>query len=148
MRKHGIASLAVVAALVAPMDASAAGKKFEGGVDGGGTVSFTLKKTQNGEKVVKFTFLAVPADCSGSPETVSGRVTFGIKVDRNEFETKAVAGNPDNPKSALKLTGKIRKNSAKGTLSVSGSKVLIDPGAEGERAACKTGKLSWNAPKV
>jgi hypothetical protein len=148
MRKQLALAGVLVAGLTAPIALAGQNKDFEGTIENGGTLSFKLKKTDNGKKVVKFTFIGMPADCKSGLESVSGEITFAIKVKSNKFDAKAVSGNPNNPNATLKVTGKIDKSNAEGTLRVSGPNVLVDPGQDGVRRECDTGKENWLAGKV
>jgi len=137
---------ACVIALGVPTAFAGDGKKYKGDFSGSGEMSFKVEKRQNGKKVVNYKFRDLAVTCGGIPKLTSGRLTFAVSVDKNKFSTKAFVGNPDNPKSALKLKGELNKNKADGTLHVFGSEVNVG-GKPPERDECDSGTTNWNASR-
>lgn len=145
MRKYTIASLAAVLALALPTTVGAATKKFEGAIDNGGTVEFSIKKTNDGKKLVRWIWRDMPAACNGGAEEVSGSIGFNVKVKNNKFELDAIQGTSQNPTARMTAEGTVNRNNASGELRVHGSAVPIDGGGTDN---CDTGKEDWSASKV
>jgi hypothetical protein len=155
VKRFLISSIVAGLALAGPLFASAATstRSFSGTIDPSGTVSFKLKK-HNGTRTIPgaspskgFTFGSMPVDCDGGPDTTGGVVTFTIPVkDTGKFTIKAVAGNPQNPSSALLVKGDFNNKytKASGTIRVHGSNVLI---SGNNHDACDSGTLDWSAQK-
>ena len=145
MRKYTIAAMGAVIALALPTTVSAAAKKYEGPIENGGTVEFSIKKTNNGKKLVKWVWLDMPAACDGGAEEVSGEISFNVKVKNNRFKLDAIQGTPQNPTARMTAKGKINGDNATGEIRVHGSSVPIDGGGT---APCDTGTEDWSASRV
>ena len=138
-----LTALAVTA--VAAPSAQAAERKYEGAFVPSGTLSFVVKKSGDGKKVVNYRWDDFPLDCRGGDEKSSSFLEFSIRVRRGKFSTVAV-DNPDNPGARLQLEGRlIGRNNAKGTMRLEGRRVPVDgPGREN----CDSGRLNWTAARV
>ena len=131
-------------ALAAPTFAGAAGKKYEGAFETGGTNSFTLKKTNNGKKVMNYDWALFSLDCDGGPKTSTNGLSFGVKVKNDKFEAVATPSTADKVK--LTLKGEFTDgSSAEGTMRIEGSKVPVDGGG---KDSCDSGKVAWTAEKL
>jgi hypothetical protein len=139
----GVSAVAL-GALTAPAFAGVAGKTYEGAFENGGTNSFTLKKTNNGKKVMKYEWALFSMDCDGGPQTSTNGLSFGVKVKNDKFEAVATPSTADKVKLTLKgeFTG---GGSAEGTMRIEGSKVPVDGGG---KDSCDSGKVLWTAEKV
>ena len=134
-------------ALIAPATVGAATKSYNGTFVPGGTLSFDLKKTNKGKKILDYTFFGFPVQCKSGPETTSGHLNFAVKVKHNRFEANAQSNEP-GAESKLTLIGKLKNGGqAEGTLKVQGKDVKIDdpPGA---RKNCSSPKTAWTASTV
>jgi hypothetical protein len=146
MRNYIIASIAAVFALALPVTVSAAAKKYEGTVANGGTLEFSIKKTNHGKKLVKWIWRDIPADCDSGPEEVSGEISFKAKVKHNKFELDAIQSTPQDPVTArMTAEGHVNGDNVSGEIRVHGSDVALD---EGGTADCDTGTEDWSASKV
>ena len=145
MKKYAIASLAMVIAVAVPTAVSAAAKQYQGPINGGGTVEFAIKRTDNGKKLVKWIWRDMPAACNSGAEEVSGSISFKVRVKNGKFELDAIQGTPQNPTARMTAEGDVGRNNADGTIRVHGSAVPID---DGGTANCDTGKETWTASKV
>jgi len=144
MRKLLALAGVTAVALVAPATVGAAGKKYQGLFEAGGTNSFTLKKTDNGKKVVNYEWVSFPLSCDGGPATSTNGLSFGVRVRNDKFEATATPSSEE--KSKLTLKGEfVGANSAKGTMRIEGSKVPVDGGG---RDRCDSGKVAWTASKL
>lgn len=146
MRRIAAIVCVCVVALGAPSALAGGGKKYEGDFSGTGSVSFKVEKRQAGKKVVNYKFRDLVVTCGGIPKLTAGHLTFAVSVDKNKFSTKAFVGNPNSPKSALKLKGELKKGNAHGTLHVFGSEVNVG-GDPPERDECDSGKTNWDASR-
>ena len=140
-------SLTVAVGLVAPANAGTQTKDYNGTFEPGGTLSFTVKPTDNGKKVVKFKFFNFPVQCTTGPETTSGNLKFAIKVENKAFEARAQSTSP-GAESKLALTGKLKGGGqAVGTLKVKGENVLINDPPD-TREDCSSPHTDWTASTV
>jgi hypothetical protein len=115
--KRSLSAGVVVLALLLPASASAAGKKYTGDVEGGGTVSFKVVKRDNGKKVVKrFRWNNIIVECPDGEHTYDA-VMYPMKVNRGEFGTVAVT--PDQRTRAI-IDGEVHRRKANGWLNVEG----------------------------
>ncbi len=145
MRKF--VALGAVAALGFFPSAGLAGdNKYEGDFSGSGQLSFEVEKRNAGKKVVHFKFRDLAVNCGGVPKLTAGKNTFAISVKNQKFETQAVVGDPNDPKSKLVLKGELNRNKADGTLRVFGSKVNVG-GDPPERDECNSGTVDWAAKR-
>jgi hypothetical protein len=145
MKKFSGIVLIVAIALAAPSAVGAAGKKkYEGVFEAGGTNSFTLKKTNNGKKVMNYEWASFPLACDGGPQTSTNGLNFGVKVKKGEFEAVATPSTAEKVKLTLKgeFTG---PTSAEGTMRIAGSRVPVDGGG---KDSCDSSKIRWTAAKV
>jgi len=133
-------------ALGVPSALAGGGKKYEGDFSGSGSMSFKVEKRQDGKKVVNFKFRDLLVTCGVTPKVTAGHLTFAVSVKNNKFSTKAVVGNPSDPKSSLKLKGKLKNRKADGTLRVYGSEVNVG-GDPPERDECDSGTVNWDASR-
>jgi hypothetical protein len=144
MRKLiAIAAVSAVA-LAAPGSAGAGQdkKKYVGGFEPTGDMSFVLKKANNGKKIFNFKWVGFPLDCRGTPETSSSKLLFAVEVENREFKTRAVDDEND-PGALLKLKGELKGMTlAEGTMSIEGKNVPVDGGG---RKKCDSGILDWTA---
>lgn len=147
MRKFVALLVVSAVGLAAPASMGATVKQYNGTFTPGGTLSFKLKKTNKGKKVIDFTFSNFPVACSGGPNTTSGNLTFPVKVKNNKFEAAGVAGNdPNNPRSRLDLTGEFKPGQkAEGTMKVRGPKVNVDNPPPRGTSDCSSPKTNWTA---
>jgi len=142
-----IALIAVASVTLAAPTAVGAGSrsKYKGDFEETGTMSFTLKQSQNGKKVINFSWVQFPLRCQGGAGTLSSRLLFGQQVKRKHFSAEAV-DDPDNPGARLSMEGKlIGQNDASGTLRIRGKRVPLNGGA---RRECESGTVGWRAEKV
>jgi len=146
MRKLTLLVMVAALLLVAPSALAGGGKKYEGDFSGSGSVSFKVEKRQDGKKVVNYKFRDLVVNCGGTPKLTSGNLLFAVSVKQNKFETRAVVGNPSDPKSSLSLKGELSKRKADGTLRVFGSEVTVG-GDPPERDECDSGKTNWDASR-
>jgi hypothetical protein len=144
MRKL-IAFAAVVAVALGAPAAIGAGqgkKKYFGGFESSGALSFVVKKTEGGKRVFNFKWEDFPLDCKGTPETSSSNLSFSVKVENKKFETRAV-DNQQDPGALLKLKGQlVGKSAANGSMSIEGKDVPVDSGG---KKSCESGKVGWGA---
>jgi hypothetical protein len=132
-------------ALLAPATVDAATKNYGGGFDPSGNLEFKLEKTKHSKKVKGFKFFALPVQCDSGPNTVSGKITFAIKVKRKKFEAVATSDNPDS-EAKLSLYGKFTGGgNAKGTLKVKGENVNVDNPVRRGSDTCASPKTNWTA---
>ena len=146
MRKL-IAMAAVSAVALAAPGSAGAGQdrtKYVGAFEPTGSVSFVVKKTNNGKKVFNFEWAGFPLDCRGTPETSSDGLTFAVPVKQGEFKTSAAdTDNRGNVDALLKLGGEFAsRTSASGTMRIEGKEVRIDGGG---RKNCDSGRVDWVA---
>ena len=144
-RLLAIACICAVA-LGAPGALAGGGKKYEGSFSGSGILSFKVEKRQDGKKIVNFKFRDLLVTCGATPKLTSGGLSFGVPVDKNRFSTKAVSGDPSNPRSSRTLKGELNRRKADGTLRVFGSKVNVG-GDPPERDECDSGTVDWDASR-
>ncbi len=134
-----------IAALSMPAAVDAATKNYGGGFDPSGNLEFKLEKTNHGKKIKGFKFFALPIQCDSGPNTVSGKITFDIKVEDNKFEAVAKSDNPDS-EAKLILDGKLKGGgNAKGTLKVKGDNVNVDNPVKRGSDSCASPKTEWTA---
>jgi hypothetical protein len=140
--------LALVLALALPASALGAAKRYAGDWDGGGTMSFKVKRAHHEKKVVAFSFAAFPLNCEGGAETTTGFINFAIPVHRNKFHTRAVAppNNPSDPDATVKLAGRLTRGGrgARLTMSIHGKSVALDGGGHD---SCGSGQVTGSASR-
>lgn len=139
--------LALAIGLVTEANAGTRTKDYNGTFEPGGTLSFTVKPTDNGKKVVKFKFFLFPVQCDSGMNTTTGRITFGMKVRNKEFHARAVN---DAGTSELAVEGRLKGGGeAQGTLKVKGSGVNVDhPPPRRGTDSCSSPKTDWTASTV
>ncbi|MDQ3729379.1 MAG: hypothetical protein M3355_07280 [Actinomycetota bacterium] len=138
-----IAMFAVVGAVaLAPAVASAGGRSYDGAFDTGGELHFKVVKSQDGKKVINYRFERFAVNCEGRSNTTTGDLSFSVRVQNNKFDTRAILGDPGNPKATLNLHGKLLPNGAEGTMKIEGRKVRTDTGPN---TACSSPKTGWTA---
>ena len=139
-----IAMFAVVGAVAfAPSIASAGGRSYDGSFATGGELHFKVVKSKDGKKVINYRFEGFALRCEEGPNTTTDSLNFSVRVKDNEFGTRAILGNPDNPQATLRLKGKLLPNGAKGTMKIEGRKVPTDTGPNSD--ACTSPRTAWTA---
>ena len=139
-----IATFAVAGAVAfAPAIADAGGRSYDGTFETGGELHFKVVKSDNGKKVINYRFERFALNCEGGPNTTTDGLSFSVRVRDNKFSTRAVLGNPDNPRATLNLQGKLLPNGAEGTMKIEGRKVPTDTGPNSD--ACSSPKTAWTA---
>lgn len=144
--KRLLIGIGVVAAIGLPATASASSTDLAGNIDPSGTITMTVKKGNNGTKVVKLIWHNLPVMCNSGNYTASGDTTgFAFKVNRqNEFgATLTNAGHT----ATAKIEGKLKNHGTKATGTIRNQgQVLTD--SNGSQAGCDSGKRDWSAQKV
>jgi len=127
----------------APAIANAGGRSYDGTFETGGELHFKVVKSEDGKKVINFRFERFALICEGGPNTITDGLSFSVRVKDNKFDTRAISGDPDNPKATLNLQGKLLPNGAEGTMKIEGRKVPTDTGPNTDR--CFSPKTGWTA---
>jgi hypothetical protein len=145
--KRSLSAIVVGLALLMPPSASAAGKKYRGEVEGGGTVSFQVVKRDNGRKVVKrFRWNNIIVECPDGEHTYDA-VMYPMKVFRGGFGTIAVT--PDRRTRAV-IKGEVHRRKANGWLNVEG-RIPHDDGVDdgcGTLIFRPNRRVKWDAERV
>jgi hypothetical protein len=144
--KRSVTAVIVIAALLIPASASAAGKKYVGEFDKGGKVSFKLAKQRDGDKVVKrLRWSGVPISCSDGDHTWTVRFAFPIKVKRGGvfgYSFQEGAGN------IMFAGGEVHRRRAQGHVAVRGRVHTNDGVRDGCRTIGPRARAYWHAKRV
>jgi hypothetical protein len=118
----------LIAALALAAPAAAGTKTYSGTISPAGTISLDVKIKKGKAKNLKsLTFRDAP--CTDGSDT-GGDVNFSTKIKKKKFGISADSSSGSH----LEVHGKVKKQTAAGSLEVSGPN-------------CNTGQLSWSASR-
>jgi hypothetical protein len=141
--KRGLALGALVVALAVPSAASAAARTYHGTVTDDPAIAVTLKaKKVDGKRYVTgFKATNLPITCSEG--TVNATLSsVGLSGKAKVKPSGKFTASASNAYQTFKVTGKLTKSSATGTLRYSGF-----TNVDGETYGCDSGFRNWSATR-
>jgi hypothetical protein len=145
---HRFIALAAAALAVLACASMAAAAKLQGGTRYAGTTSqhkpVQLRLSGNAERITSL-LIHYRVTCDSGPSGTTYTKVVNIRVRKSgKFAAKgSYKGSGDGSTNVFKVAGSISRKRARGHFSLTRSDEL-----SGETVHCKSGRLSWRAPRV